>query len=485
MPSSAPATPYVSPVLRGSWAGVVFAFLLAACNSHDEHEVALTRQMDAVKQRSTEIRAQLGDDPVAALEEAYALRAQAQALGDSSIELLALRTLGRVLLSNGRRDSARLCSIAALRAARGNGDPQALGDALILHALLLNSVGKPDSSIILLEEATVHARRAGDSVMLAAAHGNLANASSYRGDIKRAIEHYLIARDLYMRLGMEGSLASAQRNLGTEYAAMGDHARAITSFRQAIALYEKTARRSDLAYTLSDLGDVLRQKGNAAGTVALLQRSDSIAVILRDTLLIARNDYARAEMLLDAGDGNAARAYAARSRDMFHAQGNAYGEMLTYMVEARLEERNGNTTRQLAALDRAYELATSEQLHGMQADVLLRMADAHARRGDGMQAYATFRAGVALRDSLNANLRTDAVHHIETEFQLERRRLENEQLRLENSLAHARLAQERMGIIAAALIVVLLVALLLLVWRSRQMKARALALSEEQRRVIV
>lgn len=228
----------------------------------------------------------------------------------------------------------------------------------------------------------------------------------------------------------------------------------------------------------------MRQQGDTAETTALLQRSDSIASAMSDRLLLGRNDYIRAEMQLDADNRDAARSYAARSRTLFREQGSAYGEMLTHVIDAHLEERNGNTTRQLAALGQAYDLATSRQLHGMRADFLLRMADAHAHRGDGMQAFATLRAGVALRDSLDANLRTDAVHHVETEFELERRRLENEQLRLENSLAHARSEQERMGITAAALIVVLLVALLLLVWRSRQMKARALALSEEQRRII-
>lgn len=485
MPSSTPSTRLHPPAHRGAWTGVVFAFLLAACATHDKKgDDAHAQARAALTARSDAIRAQIGDDPEAALRDAHALLVETRALPDSTLQQLAQRTLVRVMLSVGMRDSSRMLAVASLHDARKRGEPRALADALILHAVVLTMEGTTDSSAVLLEEAIGHALQAGDSTLLAAAHGNLANAYSNLGDIRHAIEHYLTARDTYERLGIEGPLANSHRNLASEYATLGDHPRAISSFHEAVALYEKNARRLDLAYTLADLADVLRQAGDTAATRAVLQRSDSLARVLGDTTLLARNDYTRAEMLLHADDLDAARAYSTQSRRLFQARGNDYGEMLGVLLDARIEERDGNATRLLTALRRAYELASRQQLHPTRADLLRRMADVHARRGDGMQAHAALRAAVTITDSLNANLRTDAVHHVETEFQLERRRLENEQLHLENSLAHARIAQERMGVVAAAVIVVLLLTLLLLVWRSRQMKARALALSEEQRRII-
>lgn len=73
--------------------GILLAVLIASCTTNsDRRNEQRDRLLDTVRSRSEARRAQLGDNPFAALGEAYSLQEHARAHQDSAILLLALQS---------------------------------------------------------------------------------------------------------------------------------------------------------------------------------------------------------------------------------------------------------------------------------------------------------------------------------------------------------------------------------------------------------
>ena len=175
-----------------------------------------------------------GGDAAIALDTARRGLDAAATLGDPSLEIAALLTLGRAITGTGRATAAEAKGLLtrAVRLARATGDPASTADALREIGVALHVEGNLGAAASALARATALAESRGDEV-------RVARAMTYRGVVASDLGAHDVARDALAdameRLERQGDLAwlgFAEAMWSRSLGRVGLHAEAIRYARR-------------------------------------------------------------------------------------------------------------------------------------------------------------------------------------------------------------------------------------------------------------
>lgn len=135
-----------------------------------------------------------------------------------------------------------------------------------------------------LEQAVLHARRAGDMRTAAAALRNLGSIAEEQGDLERASKLEEESLELAREIDDQINVASALNNLGIIAWRQGDLERAGDRFTEALALARTMGDQQDISTYLGNVGVVMRQRGELAQAEALFREALAVHRELNDPL---------------------------------------------------------------------------------------------------------------------------------------------------------------------------------------------------------
>ena len=330
----------------------------------------------------------------------------------------------------GRRDEQGRELAAALHAASGEGQR---AWALIRQVHLLCRLGRASDAVAAADAAIVAAQGSGDTDALAQAHGqrSLALASSgrtgearealrdalcersdvsprtraflenqrgllavARGDPAEASDAFRAAADLDREAGDVRRAAGDEANLADIYNRVGAYAEAEGALRAALEGARRVGHRSTEAYALCNLGYALTMLGRPADALQSLAEAATRAAALRDARLGLAVRVYRARALLATGDAVAAAVEADAAVADAEPLGAAELRVTALTIAARARLAAGNATGALSSS--AAALALRDRMRSVSEDeieVFLTHAEALSACGRSEESRAILSRG--------------------------------------------------------------------------------------------
>jgi predicted ATPase/DNA-binding SARP family transcriptional activator len=172
-------------------------------------------------------------------------------------------------LLQGDYAAATRSSEAALDAARRDGEPRFVANALSNLGAIVLAAGDHERAAAVLEEAVELAREVGDTRIAALAINNLGDLALTTGDYARARPLFEESHGLLVARGDTANIARSLFNRGAVDLMLGDHAAADRRFREALVLAGETGDKEDLAWCLEGLASVAAVAGDGERAATL------------------------------------------------------------------------------------------------------------------------------------------------------------------------------------------------------------------------
>lgn len=123
------------------------------------------------------------------------------------------------------------------------------------------------------EIAKVIAEKLGDRPQVAKAHHQTGRAYFAEGNLKKALESYLISQSMMNEAGSANELVYVLKDIGVTYREMGDRVRARELFSQSLRLANDISDRKGVAYAEMLLGNLSAMEGDYAPVLPRLERA--------------------------------------------------------------------------------------------------------------------------------------------------------------------------------------------------------------------
>lgn len=247
------------------------------------------------------------------------------------------------------------------------------------------------------------ARALRKDLVVANAYGALAYAYQNAGRWAEAIDANTQALQQYERSGVQARIARVAGNLGYEYAMIGDDDTAEEYFNRALAAAEKAEIPSERMTWLNQLGNVAFDRGQLDDADRRYAEAMNVA---NANGAKAEAQYAanRARVALDRRQIEQAEQFNTRALTLKRAQKDEEAELLSLILEARIEAARGQIGRAEQTL-RAVSTRTTNPRTRWEAQA--RLAELYAGTGHHDLADKEFRRALETAGLVRADLGTN------------------------------------------------------------------------------
>ena len=361
--------------------------------------------------------------------------------------------------------------------------------------------GRPNSVIELLEGDFSRYLESDYAVKL----GNILGTAYNRvGKYSESLQLYLQMRDLAEERGEDRMVMGITQNLGNTYGSLGDIPEAVNSYLTSLELAEEAQDTVVIAVVLDNLASLNEKAGNYELAEEYLiraldlnkrinNRSNQITNHMSFGILyknwgkydLAEQNYSKVLEISEDLDNviseiqglynfgllydeteeyDRAMEMFERSFEMSREYGIGIGAFYNQNGMANVYADLGESDQAAALFEQALEIAESVGAQDLIRETVKNLHETYEKMGDTLRAYPYLKRYTAMRDSLAATERENALARQEVELGL---RLERENRELAEAAFRA---EERNFKITAALLGILLIVLIFTIWLYRNKK---------------
>lgn len=327
--------------------------------------------------------------------------------------------LGRIMANNklGLKDTARMLCRLALELADGSRDHDLPTSVRIELATVYNDVGRPDSSMLLLNEAFDRASARHDTLSMEQALANKSDFLAKQGFHDLAAEAQFECLALIDRFGPPDYLAPLNFELAANYAQIGRITEALERFRAA-ERYGRTFNMPALT-SIAQAGWAATYARDKSAASAVRSALDSALLLLEGTgavreLAQVQEHYGEVEAI--AGRPDSADAHYDRAAQLYLAAQDVAGTASVQLAKGRLLANGKQPERAEHVVDQALMAARAADLRTLLATGLEQRSRLFELRGDIPSALRTLQEAHALRDSLRNDGKTRAIAEREAKY---------------------------------------------------------------------
>ena len=359
-------------------------------------------------------------------------RLLATGVGDIRVEANAVGTLAGVSADRGDLSAARQGYVRALALRERIGDTRGVAADRNNLGLLAQSVGDGEEARRQFEAALGLNRRDGRDDVAATNLLNLAGLASVDGDFARAEQLYRDALATWRVREQWADAADALHGLGQLELRRGDYPAARTALGEALTIYDRTGPLATALAVRRELAGALAAAGEMQGALDELRRSERLAdsarapPAVRAGIALARADlalelntpaeaerlYGRAEFWYRQAADPGGEAEAQQGRGLLLLERDDYARAQV-LLEAALRTQIGAGRRRSAALTRL-SLGQLWQQRGDTGAARLQLARAAAeleRVGDPVAAAAALGERAGLEANAGFPLAAESLYH--------------------------------------------------------------------------
>lgn len=309
-------------------------------------------------------------------------------VSESSASATILRRIGRTYLDDGDVLAGIDCLTAALAVAEACNDWREIAHTVNVMAISYWQRGMLEEAEQLYDQAGRMARVAGDDRLGAMVEQNLGVIASMRGDLERALVHYVESLSQYRRLGLAEELARLLSNIGMAYARLERWEEAERTYAESHALATACGDRWTRLMVESNRVDLLIQRRDFERADVICRAIMREATALQETRLLAET-YKHAGVIARE---TARLRDAEELFDKAHLEATAR-EDVSLAAEITREQAElylalGRNRKALAALTQSHTLFSQLRAKRDLADVRRRLRQLEARFYSLVQEWA-------------------------------------------------------------------------------------------------
>lgn len=248
--------------------------------------------------------------------------------------------LGKYLLQNF--DDAIAYGEDALVLARKNGDSNVVGELKREIGEAWYFKGKYDVAANYFYESISLLEKTNNKVQLANSYNALAKLYRKTRDLKRSLDNYDKAMNLFRALNDSNGISMIYNESGVVFEYGGDYKQAIERYSASLKIDQKRNDLVGICYALSNLAGVYTLQNKFADAEKFLQQSLSIRKKLKDTFTLALNYSDLASTYTSSGNYEKAKAYVDSSNVIADKMGYSELKRNNYEILSQIAEKQGN-----------------------------------------------------------------------------------------------------------------------------------------------
>ena len=235
-----------------------------------------------------------------------------------------------------------------------------------------------------------------------AAYGRIGRIHRQRGDYDRALGHFKMAHELFLRANDERGVAGTLDDAGMVWWLRGDYPRALEHAQRALELRRRLGDKRSIALSLANLGRVLNDSGQFSAALERFREALELRRQIDDRAGMVSSWCDLGQVLEADGKLEAAVEMLDEALKLARDIGDRVGQeqVLGRLGEAQLAQ--GKTARAVESLSQAAEIATALGDRLGVAAHARRLAEAYLVLGDSERAMAEARRALALAEKLRS-----------------------------------------------------------------------------------
>lgn len=294
------------------------------------------------------------------------------------------------------------------------------------------------------QQAIELATEQNDSVQLGFGYNNFGRLFFDQGDLVRAYENLIAAKDIFEVLNDKSGLAYVYRSLAGLYSSQGDNEKALEASKQALTLRNQIGNPRGVLSALMELGLVYNDVGQSEEAIASLQEATAIAASINDEISLAEIKLAISEIYVEEN----------KIEEALNAGSDAYSTIVkndNNRMFARANLQMGichylqkNYDAALRFLNVALTESERSQNLSISRDANLYLGKIFEDRNDLGKANQYTNKYLVLKESLlNVDL-TRQIERLQFQLEIEKKEKENELLLAQEQVAKSTIRQKEL-----------------------------------------
>ncbi len=400
------------------------------------------------------------------------------------ISLSADRSQVEQLLEESRgvdSSDARLAlqlALEALEVARTSGSQELLAEVLLRLGVSQFRLGEYEPALLAYSDSLRIAGQIGNREAMSKALNNIGVLYYYWGNLDEAIDHYREALELLLPAGEPDALGRAYNNLGAVANAAGRYAEALDYFEEALGHYKSAADTSAIASTHNNVGLALLGLEQFESALQRFELALQISMEIDSIDEQAISQHHRAQVMLEMGQADNARAAAAIGLRLKEAIGDPAGASMIRLTLGRIELAAGAPGLAVGQIETALAGARALNIRELARDALEVLAEAQQRAGNPESALKSLRESHRIYTYLLSERSAMKLAEARARFELASKEAEIDRLESLRS-------KQRQAAISLLLAIVLLIStIILLAARVRQRALNQRAMEAKNRELM-
>jgi signal transduction histidine kinase len=323
-----------------------------------------------------------------------------------------------------------------------------------------------------------------DTLQLAHGHNNVGRIFHEKGDLVRAYNEFVLARDLFESINDRSGLAYVYRSLADLFKAKGDYQKALENSKKALDLRKSLGGQRAITSAYMELGLVYQQVDSTPLALRQFELADSIASIMADRITKAEIMVGMAEILCKEGRSSESAPLAEEVLQAVTENTNQRVFLRARLVLARCSIHLGKYPLAATVLEKVYRSSETSGNVVFQRDAaqLLGKVNLRLNKPDQAQEYETI--AQLLQGKIENEDLNKEIERLQFQLLTEKTEKENELLKAQQVKDEAVIAEQRFQNLMLLTIMIFGTILAVSVWTvSRKRKAINQQLEEQNQHI--
>lgn len=353
----------------------------------------------------------------------------------------------------------------------------------LLNKIAFNSTN-PSTKIIFASKAYELANDIQDERQLALSCRYIGIGYRERGDLFNASKFYLKAAKHYSNIKLELGVAVVYLDLGQIYRQQNNFQTAVSYYRNSITIFRKENDTIRLASALLNTGELFRVNHKLDSASVYFDEAEVLFRKVDYTSRIAYTLGNRGLLYAEQGKHDEAEKSILEAINVLKELGDLDPVAFYQITLADIYKQKSDFLNALFYAENALEIGKQESLREQIRDASLKLSELYQTQGDYRKAYDYQSQYITYRDSINNEEVIRKMADLRTEYEVSQKQAEVDLKQTEVDLLNEQARNNQIVLWSVIVVLVLVLCLTYALLKVYRVKARAVRIVRQRRRVI-
>lgn len=293
------------------------------------------------------------------------------------------------------------------------------------------------------------ARKSNDKPKIAASLRNIGLGYEYLSNYDKALEYYMQSSKIYENLGDKKGIAKSLNSIGMIYKKVRNHHKALEYYQKALKIYRSLDDKQGLANCLTYMGNIYYHLVEYDKALVHFAEALEIYEEIGDNKGITFPLNNTGTIYKKMGENDKALEFFLKSLSMSESTGEKWGIANTSNNIGELYAESGDYQKALKYLKNAETISKAIKAKDLLSDTYERLSQLYLYKGDRLNHLEYYKRYADIKDSIFSREINQNIAELQTNFEVEKKEMENEILRL-------RLEKQQLFLLAIIIILIII-----------------------------